>query len=115
MRYLLSFCLIGVLPAAGLAQEKKGKDKDLEEKEVAPIKVVELKRDDPVKYEKEIHPIFKQRCIACHAGPEKKSRFDMTSYDTLIKGGKRGAALVPGKADQSLLYKVMGRTAKPHM
>src|SRR5689334_22190264 len=105
MRYLLSFCLIGVVPAVVRAQ---GTDED----EVRPVKVVELKnRTEPVKYEKEVEPIFKRRCVACHGGLETRSRFNLSSYDTLIKGGKRGAAIVPGKADQSLLYKSMGRAS----
>jgi Planctomycete cytochrome C len=32
------------------------------------------------------------------------SGLDMRSRDTLLKGGHRGAALVPGNAEQSLLY-----------
>ncbi len=108
MRLLLCCTMMVVFPAAAEAQGKK--DEDLPQ-----IKVIELKRTEPVNYEKEVEPIFYKRCVTCHSGSVKESRFDISSYDTLIKGGKRGAALVPGKADQSLLYKAMGRTGKPHM
>jgi len=105
MRYLLTLCLLALLPLPILAQRRK----------VEPIKVIELRRNEPVIYEKEIEPIFYKRCITCHSGSEKKSRFDLGSYETLVKGGKRGPALVPGKADNSLLVKLAGRTHKPYM
>ncbi len=108
MRYVLTLSLITTLPAATWAQGKK-------DAEPEPVKIIDLKRKDPVSYEKEVEPIFYKRCVTCHSGSVKESRFDISSYDTLIKGGKRGAALVPGKADQSLLYKSMGRSARPFM
>jgi len=108
MRSLLTLTLIALIPAAARAQEK-------EKKKVEPIKVIDLKRQDPVSYEKEIDPIFAKRCAACHSGSVKESRFDISSYEGVVKGGKRGTAIVPGKADSSLLYKVAGRTSKPMM
>src|SRR5881396_3228002 len=47
--------------------------------------------------------ILEQHCIACH-GASEMSGLDMRQRDTLLKGGRRGQALVPGKAEQSLLY-----------
>jgi WD40 repeat protein len=108
MRYLFALSFIGLVPAASWAQGKKSD-------EPGPVKVIELKRAEPVAYEKDIETIFYKKCITCHSGSVKESRFDISSYDTLIKGGKRGAALVPGKSDQSLIYKELSRTAKPFM
>jgi WD40 repeat protein len=108
MRCLLTLSLIALLPASLLGQDKKGKEPE-------PIKVVELDRKEPVTYDKDIEPIFLKRCTACHSGTIKESRLDMGSYEGLVKGGKRGSAIVPGKADSSLLYKMAGRTQKPHM
>jgi len=107
MRALLTACIIALVSVPTFAQGKKD--------DLQPIKVVELKRQDPVSYEKDIEPIFYKKCITCHSGSVKEGRFDISSYEGLIKGGKRGTALVPGKADQSLLYKVAGRTTKPLM
>jgi WD40 repeat protein len=108
MRSILALCVLALMPAAVLTQGKKSKDSE-------PIKVVDLKRSDPVAYEKEIEPIFYKRCVACHSGPIKESRFDISSYEVLIKGGKRGSPIVPGKSASSVLYKLAGKTAKPHM
>src|SRR5207253_1580316 len=69
----------------------------------------------PVAYEKDVEPIFYKRCISCHSGSVKESQLDLGTYEGLIKGGRRGTAVVPGKSANSLLYKSAGRTAKPLM
>jgi WD40 repeat protein len=106
MRRLLILGWLALVPMTALAQDKK---------EAGPIKEIKLERKDPVAYEKDVEPIFYKRCITCHSGNVKESRFDISSYEGLVKGGKRGTALVPGKSDSSLLYKAMGRIAKPLM
>lgn len=108
MRRFLLTALVLVLPATLVAQEKKGK-------EVGPLPVVKLERKDPVDYAKDIEPIFYKRCVVCHSGSVKEGRLDMSSYEGLVKGGRRGTTIVPGKGDSSLLYKVMLRTGKPFM
>jgi hypothetical protein len=48
-----------------------------------------------------IQPILQRHCSACH-GPEKhKADLSMESYDTLLKGGKNGPVLIPGKVIES--------------
>ena len=106
MRMLLTFGLLALVPMTATAQRKK---------ETGPVKEIKLERKDPVVYEKDIEPIFYKRCIACHSGNVKESHFDISTYEGLVKGGKRGTAIVPGKSDSSLLWKVIGRTTKPFM
>jgi WD40 repeat protein len=107
MRISCLFLLL-LFPCTLPAQEKG-------DKEVQPVKVVKLERKDSVHYEKDIEPIFRKRCMACHSGTIKESRFDMATYESVVKGGKRGAAVVPGKAEGSNLYRMCGRTQKPMM
>jgi cytochrome c553 len=47
--------------------------------------------------------ILDKHCLSCH-GTSEMSGLDMRKRDTLLRGGRRGAAIVPGKAEQSLLY-----------
>jgi WD40 repeat protein len=100
MHSLLALCLIA-LPTQQLDD--------------GPIAVVKLERKDAVLYEKEVEPIFKNRCFVCHSGKEKQSKLDMGTYEALIKGGKRGTPIVPGKSQDSLLVKMAGRTQRPFM
>jgi WD40 repeat protein len=98
-----------VCPILSYADEKKTS------KTVAPIKVVALDRKAPVSYDRDIEPILATKCQFCHSGAVKEGKLDMARYETLVKGGKRGAAVVPGKPGDSLLIKLSGRTEKPIM
>src|SRR5262249_34143284 len=82
---------------------------------VPPIKVVQITRTEPVTYEKDIEPIFINKCHYCHSGSIKEGKFDLSSYDSMMKGGKRGQPIVPGKSAESLLVKLAGRTERPLM
>ena len=43
------------------------------------------------------------------------SDLDLRERDTILKGGKRGPAIVPGKAEESLLYKAVRREGELQM
>ncbi len=81
----------------------------------APIQVVKLERKEPVSYDKDIEPIFVKKCFVCHSSNVKEARLDLGSYEGLVKGGKRGKAIVPGNSEQSLLAQAAGKTRKPLM
>jgi WD40 repeat protein len=84
-------------------------------KAIQPIRVVTLDRKDPVVYEKDIEPILAAKCTFCHSGNVKEGKLDLGSYETLVKGGKRGPAVVPGKSADSRIVRLAGRTEKPFM
>ncbi len=48
--------------------------------------------------------VFEKRCLNCH-GQAQTSGLDLRQIDAIAKGGKRGPAIVPGKAAESLLYR----------
>jgi WD40 repeat protein len=108
MRLLLSLVVIAMLPAIASAQEKKAKT-------VPPIAIVKLERTAPVLYDKDIEPVLVNKCGVCHSDNIKEGKLDLGSYEGLMKGGKRGAAIVPGKSADSLLVKLVGRTDKKFM
>lgn len=112
MRSLLPMTLFVLL--AGLAGADDPKDKDKTPK-VPPIEVIALDRKDPVSYEKEIEPIFVAKCFFCHSGNVTEGKLDMSTYEKLMKGGKRGQPIIPGKSAESLLVKLAGRTERPIM
>ena len=74
-----------------------------------------LDRKAPVLYDKDIEPVLVNKCMFCHSGNLKEGKLDMATYETLIKGGKRGASIVPGNSGQSLLTKLCGKTERPLM
>src|SRR5436190_7712132 len=69
-------------------------------------------QSDPA--EKAARTVLATKCIACH-GPTKMSDLDVRDRATLLRGGKRGPAIVPGKAEQSLLYQAVRREGELKM
>lgn len=50
-----------------------------------------------------IAPIFAERCAACHNADKRSGGLDVTSRESLFKGGDSGPAIVPGKLNESSL------------
>ena len=47
--------------------------------------------------------MFDGRCTSCHSGPNAEAGLDLSSYASLLQGGKNGPAIVPGDPDASLI------------
>jgi len=62
-----------------------------------------------------IAPLFTKYCVACHAADDPEQGLVLESYDTLLKGGTGGAAIVPGKSDESRLMQMLDGRKKPQM
>ena len=109
MRYLLLVAPLMFAAWSG-AQEPKKDD-------YPPIPLVDLKRKEPVEYGKDIAPIFEAKCTTCHAGANLRGKYDMSTYEKVMKGGsKRGAkVVVAGKPADSFLFLSCARQAQPMM
>ena len=64
--------------------------------------------------EEAFRKILEERCLACH-GSAQMSGLDLRLRETMLKGGKRGPALVPGDARKSLIYQVVTGTGELKM
>ncbi len=53
----------------------------------------------------DVIPIVLRRCTVCHGAHRKEANLDLRSKATMLRGGKSGPAIVPGKPDESLLIK----------
>ena len=60
-----------------------------------------------IDYEKQIQPLFAKHCVECHKADKDESGFRIDLGHLAIKGGDRGAAIVPGKSDESILYQAL--------
>jgi hypothetical protein len=63
----------------------------------------------PFSIEARAQKIILEKCGACH-GQARMSDLDLRQLDTMLKGGKRGPAVVPGKSAESLLYRAVAQT-----
>src|SRR5262245_11317295 len=64
---------------------------------------------------KQVDAIFQEKCIICHSHTLRQNGLNLESFDSLIAGGKRGAAIIAGKSSESLLLKFVNGTMKPRM
>lgn len=62
-----------------------------------------------------VEPLLRQHCTECHNPAKTKSGLDLTSLQSMLRGGDRGPALVPGRPADSHLYQFLQVSADPHM
>lgn len=93
--------LMLVLLSSALAQE--------------PILITELDRTEPVDFGKEVFPLFKKNCIACHNSSKAKGKLNLEDPKAILKGGSEGPAIVAGKPDESYLLQVAAHLEDPIM
>lgn len=69
-----------------------------------------------VDYAKQLQPLWDAHCTDCHAGGDGDGEFAIDTAEALFKGGESGKAVIPGKAEESLLVKFLegksGRSGK---
>jgi len=69
-----------------------------------------------VDFTRDIQPIFKQACYRCHSGENAQAGLRLDSKSGALKGGRAGAAIIPGNSKASLLVKrLLGAGSGPRM
>src|SRR5205085_6802621 len=69
------------------------------------IPITKIKHTGPVDFEREVLPILKNNCLACHNQTKPKGGLVLETPQTILKGGDAGAAVVPKKPGESLILK----------
>ncbi len=76
------------------------------EKPPAVIPIAELKGHGPVDFAKEVLPILRQNCLACHGHPKPKADLNLENPPMIRKGGENGKVVILGKGAASDLIKI---------
>ncbi len=71
--------------------------------------------DRPVSFSKDVQPILAKNCWSCHGSSVRLSKLSLASREDALKGGEHGAAIVPGSAEKSRLYRLAAALDKPSM
>ena len=60
---------------------------------------------EPVSFREKLLPLLERRCFDCHSAKaeEVKGKLKLDTWEDVLKGGSRGAAIEPGKLDSLLL------------
>ncbi|MBI1830312.1 MAG: DUF1549 domain-containing protein, partial [Planctomycetes bacterium] len=62
---------------------------------------------DEAFFEAKIRPVLLESCFQCHGGMKVSNKLRVDSRDALLAGGRNGPAIMPGKADKSLLLQAI--------
>src|SRR4051794_13996538 len=67
----------------------------------------------PPHFETDIQPLLQSKCAACHSAKVRQGGLSIESREDLIKGGKTGGAVVPGKPMESVLLSMVSSGRMP--
>ena len=92
---------VGLIPAMFLA--------------VATLTATQAEAQNPASFTSDIRPIMERSCWDCHGEELQRSGLDLRTRDDAILGGRGGPAIVPGRAEESLLYRMIAGLEEPLM
>ncbi len=79
------------------------------------IEIAPLDRKEPVSFQREILPILRASCLACHNASDSEGELVLESPATISKGGSSGPVIVPGKSGESSLLRLAAHQEEPIM
>ncbi len=122
MSLRLSTRLIAIAAAltvitVGASAQETAKPTEVKPTEAKPegTRITELKHDGPVDFEKEILPILRRNCLACHNSSKHENDLILETPQAITKGGASGASIVAGKGLESYLLKLAAYQEEPYM
>src|SRR5882724_9015872 len=90
--------IAGLLPASSVFAGEKTDFSKLDLSKLPPPAVTQ-----GVTYAKDIRPLFETSCFRCHGQDRQKGGLQLTSLDSVLRGGEDGKVLVAGDSKNSLL------------
>ena len=67
------------------------------------LSVLTASADDGSLFRDQVAPLLVQNCISCHGPSQPKGKLSLVAAESTLAGGESGAAVKPGKPDESLL------------
>jgi WD40 repeat protein len=62
-----------------------------------------------------VESVIHTQCLACHSSGSKMGGLVMETYEGMMKGGKKGPSIIPGKSAESRLYLMLQGKVEPRM
>ena len=79
------------------------------------VTATDAEGQNPATFTSDIRPIIERSCWECHGAEFQRSGLDLRTRNDALSGGLGGPAIVPGRADQSLLYRMIAGLDEPLM
>jgi len=80
------------------------------------VEIAKATGNETVSFVKDIAPTFVSTCGGCHgAGANPRGGFSLTTFERLMAGGGSGKVIVPGKPDESRLWRLVNADDTPVM
>ena len=58
-------------------------------------------------FARDIKGILSKFCFKCHGVEHQEAELDLRTVESILAGGESGAAIVPGKPDESILFEMI--------
>jgi len=71
--------------------------------------------DSPPDYHTDVAPILRDYCAGCHNDDDLEGELSVETFHQLMKGGENGEVIVPGRAEESKLVRVLTGQSRPPM
>lgn len=71
----------------------------------AAIPIAPLDRSEPVNFERDLLPVFRANCLACHNQTKAKAGLILETPAAIRQGSSSGPVVVPGNPSESLLFR----------
>jgi hypothetical protein len=68
-----------------------------------------------ITFSRDIQPVLERSCASCHSADLKLADLDLSTREAALRGGEHGAAIVPGSAEKSKLYRMVAGLDVPAM
>lgn len=68
-----------------------------------------------VSYRRNVAPLLRRHCTSCHTKNDMQGDLSVDTVKLMLRGGRNGPAIKPGKPDESLLVQMLTGAKKPLM
>ncbi|HUS05817.1 MAG TPA: c-type cytochrome domain-containing protein [Bryobacteraceae bacterium] len=83
---------------------------------LAPVAMAQKPVKNPGRFfDSRVAPILTKRCLACHNDELNDGGISFLDRDSLLQGGQRGPAIVPGDAGKSVLMQAVRQRGELRM
>lgn len=79
----------------------------------AEVAVPEEARLQIARFEKEIQPLLRERCVACHGGTAPQADLDLRSLASVLRGSRNGPVVLEGFSEKSVIVRQLSSGVMP--